>query len=61
MEENQDYLLTQQHVNTLISDEKLMMVISNKHLPDFFPSPVMCLVLRQPLSAPFTRQGKQDK
>lgn len=42
MEENQHYLLTQQHTSVLISDEKLMM--PSKHTPDFsFTFYVSCI------------------
>lgn len=44
MEENQHYLLTQQHVSILISDEKLMVPMSSKQTPDFsFTCHVSCI------------------
>jgi len=58
MEENQHYLLTQQHISILISDQKLMVPMSSKHTLDVsFTCCVLyvcCVLCLQPLSAPFT-------
>lgn len=61
MEENQHYLLTQQHVSILISDEKLMLPMSSEHMPDFSFTCHSCVLYYFSLCSSLYQLSKESK